>query len=94
MADMNAASEALDFERAARLRDRIRAMSHIQAHQGINPTTFADADVFAAFTQGGETCVQVFFFRAGQNWGNRPISRVTTANCRRAKCWKLHRPVL
>ncbi len=69
---MNAASEALDFEAAARLRDRIRAMSSIQSSQGINPSTFAEADVFAAFNQGGETCIQVFFFRAGQNWGNRP----------------------
>jgi excinuclease ABC subunit C len=70
--DMNAAAEALNFEGAARLRDRIRAMSHIQSSQGINPNTFAEADVFAAFNQGGETCIQVFFFRAGQNWGNRP----------------------
>jgi excinuclease ABC subunit C len=70
--DMNAASESLDFERAARYRDRIRAMSHIQLHQGINPSTFAEADVFAAHSEGGETCIQVFFFRAGQNWGNRP----------------------
>ncbi|HEX3653655.1 MAG TPA: excinuclease ABC subunit UvrC [Rhizomicrobium sp.] len=70
--DMTEASEALDFERAARYRDRIRAMSHIQLHQGINPTTFAEADMFAAFSEGGESCVQVFFFRAGQNWGNRP----------------------
>jgi excinuclease ABC subunit C len=69
---MNEAAEALDFERAARYRDRIRAMSHIQLHQGINPTTFAEADVFAAFSEGGHTCIQVFFFRAGQNWGNRP----------------------
>jgi excinuclease ABC subunit C len=70
--EMNAASETLDFERAARFRDRLRAMSHIQAHQGINPSTFSDADLFAAFAQGGQTCIQVFFFRAGQNWGNRP----------------------
>ncbi len=69
---MNTAAEALDFEAAARLRDRIRAMSSIQSSQGINPSTFAEADVFAAFNQGGETCIQVFFFRAGQNWGNRP----------------------
>jgi excinuclease ABC subunit C len=69
---MNEASEALDFERAARLRDRIRAMSHVQLHQGINPTTFVEADVFAAHNEGGHTCIQVFFFRAGQNWGNRP----------------------
>ncbi len=72
IAGMNEAAEALDFERAARMRDRIRAMSHVQAHQGVNPTTFSEADVFAAYSQGGETCVQVFFFRAGQNWGNRP----------------------
>ncbi|MEI9887425.1 MAG: excinuclease ABC subunit UvrC [Rhizomicrobium sp.] len=72
IADMNEAAEALDFERAARLRDRIRAMSHVQLNQGINPSTFSDADVFALHSQGGETCVQVFFFRAGQNWGNKP----------------------
>ncbi|MBI3678660.1 MAG: excinuclease ABC subunit UvrC [Proteobacteria bacterium] len=70
--DMNAAAEALDFERAARLRDRLRAMSHIQSQQSVNPTTFSDADVFAAHSDGGQTCIQVFFFRAGQNWGNRP----------------------
>ncbi|HEX4078771.1 MAG TPA: excinuclease ABC subunit UvrC [Rhizomicrobium sp.] len=70
--EMTAASESLDFERAARLRDRLRAMSHIQAHQGVNPVTFTDADLFAAFVQGGQTCIQVFFFRAGQNWGNKP----------------------
>lgn len=70
--DMNRAAEALDFERAARLRDRIRAMSHIQSSQGINPATFNDADVFALFAQGGSYCIQVFFFRGGQNWGNRP----------------------
>jgi excinuclease ABC subunit C len=69
---MNTASDQMDFEAAARFRDRIKAMSHVQLQQGINPTTFAEADVFAAFQQGGETCIQVFFFRAGQNWGNRP----------------------
>ncbi len=72
VADMNKAAEALDYERAARLRDRLRAMSHVQSVQGINPTTFSEADVFAVHSQGGETCIQVFFFRAGQNWGNRP----------------------
>ena len=70
--EMNAASDALDFERAARFRDRLKAMSHVQAHQGINPATFTEADVFAAWEQGGQVCIQVFFFRAGQNWGNRP----------------------
>src|SRR5271156_5472605 len=73
VSEMNQASEALDFERAARLRDRLKAISHIQSHQGINPPTFSEADIFAAYNQGGETCVQVFFFRAGQNGGNRPF---------------------
>ena len=68
---MNEASAGLDFERAAIYRDRIRALTQIQQHQGINPQTVAEADVFAAWTEGGQTCVQVFFFRAGQNWGNR-----------------------
>jgi excinuclease ABC subunit C len=70
--EMNAASEGLDFERAARFRDRLRAMSHIQSSQGINPSTFAEADLFALHSEGGQTCIQVFFFRAGQNWGNKP----------------------
>ena len=71
-AEMTEASEAMDFEAAAKLRDRLKAMSHIQSSQGVNPSTFAEADLFAAFSEGGHTCIQVFFFRAGQNWGNRP----------------------
>jgi excinuclease ABC subunit C len=70
--DMNKASEAQDYERAARLRDRVRAMNQIQSTQGINPSTFAEADIFAAYQQGDDICIQVFFFRAGQNWGNKP----------------------
>ena len=70
--DMQQASEAMDFETAAQLRDRIRAMSQIHARQGINPTSFTEADVFALHREGGQSCVQVFFFRAGQNWGNKP----------------------
>ncbi len=70
--EMTAKSEALDFEAAAKLRDRLKAMSHIHASQGINPSTFDEADLFAAHTEGGQVCIQVFFFRAGQNWGNRP----------------------
>jgi excinuclease ABC subunit C len=72
VAEMNKLAEVTRYEEAAKLRDRIRAMSHIQLSQGINPSTFSDADVFALHTQGGETCIQVFFFRAGQNWGNKP----------------------
>jgi excinuclease ABC subunit C len=70
--EMEAASANTDFEHAAQLRDRIRAMSHIHLHQGVNPQTFADADVFAIHQEGGQSCIQVFFFRASQNWGNRP----------------------
>ncbi len=68
---MSAAAEKLDFEAAARYRDRLAALSHVQTHQGINPHTVEEADVFAVYQQGGQTCVQVFFFRTGQNWGNR-----------------------
>ena len=71
-AEMTQASDAMDFEAAAKLRDRLKAMSHIQSSQGINPATFDEADLFAAYSEGGHTCIQVFFFRAGQNWGNRP----------------------
>jgi len=69
--DMQEAADALDFERAAAYRDRLAALSAVQAHQGINPRSVTDADVFAAYQQGGFTCIQVFFFRTGQNWGNR-----------------------
>jgi len=71
--EMQEASERMDFETAAQLRDRLRAMSQIHARQGINPGSFSNADVFAVHQAAGETCVQVFFFRAGQNWGNRPF---------------------
>ena len=69
--EMQAASDDLEFERAARLRDRIRALSTISMEQSINPDTVVEADVFALHAEGGQACVQVFFFRAGQNWGNR-----------------------
>jgi excinuclease ABC subunit C len=68
---MQEASEQLDFERAAIYRDRLAALSHIQSHQGINPQNTDEADVFACYQDGGQTCIQVFFFRTGQNWGNR-----------------------
>jgi excinuclease ABC subunit C len=70
-AAMERASEALDFERAAVYRDRLAALSHVQSHQGINPQSVEEADVFAAHHEGAQTCIQVFFFRTGQNWGNR-----------------------
>src|ERR1700689_761864 len=70
-AAMEKASTALDFEHAAIYRDRLAALSAIQSQQGINPRTVEEADVFAVHQQGGFTCVEVFFFRTGQNWGNR-----------------------
>jgi excinuclease ABC subunit C len=69
--EMEKASGALDFERAAIYRDRLAALSAIQAHQGVNPRGVEEADVFALHQQGGFACVEVFFFRTGQNWGNR-----------------------
>lgn len=68
---MQQASEELDFERAALYRDRIAALTAVQTHQGINPQGVEEADVFAIRQEGGTTCIQVFFFRTGQNWGNR-----------------------
>ena len=69
--EMMEAADALEFERAARLRDRIAALSAIQGEQGINPRTVEEADVFSIVEQAGQFCVEVFFFRTFQNWGNR-----------------------
>ncbi len=68
---MEDAAEKLEFERAAKYRNRLWALAHVQAHQGINPHGVDEADVFAIAQQGGQTCIQVFFFRNSQNWGNR-----------------------
>ena len=70
-AEMEKAAVTLDYERAAVYRDRLAALSAIQAHQGVNPRGVDEADVFALHQQGGFACVEVFFFRTGQNWGNR-----------------------
>jgi excinuclease ABC subunit C len=69
--EMADASEMLDFERAARLRDRIAALSAIQGAQGVNPKSVEEADVFAIVEQAGQFCIEAFFFRTYQNWGNR-----------------------
>ena len=69
-AQMNKASEEMEFERAAALRDRIKALTQVQTAQGINPQSTAEADVMALYIDGGQACVQVFFIRANQNWGN------------------------
>ena len=69
--EMEKASTAEDFERAAIYRDRLAALSAVQGSQGINPRTVEEADVFAIHQEGGFSCIEVFFFRTGQNWGNR-----------------------
>ena len=69
--DMQSASENMEFERAAALRDRIKAMTQVQTSQGINPQGVPEADVISLHMEGGQACVQVFFIRGNQNWGNR-----------------------
>ena len=68
---MQVASDAMEFERAAALRDRIRALTSVQSAQGINPRGVTEADIVALHMDSGQACVQVFFIRANQNWGNR-----------------------
>jgi excinuclease ABC subunit C len=68
---MQEASDRQDYEQAAKFRNRLWALAHVTADQAINPEGIEEADVFAAHQDGGHTCVQVFFFRSGQNWGNR-----------------------
>ncbi len=70
-AEMREAAAAMEFERAAALRDRIRALTAVQTNQDVNPESVEEADVVALHQEGGQACVQVFFFRAHQNWGNR-----------------------
>jgi len=69
--EMSAAAEAMDYEQAARVRDRIRALSAISMENSVSADGVAEADVFALFSEGGQACVQVFFYRGGQNWGGR-----------------------
>ncbi|MGI9521034.1 MAG: excinuclease ABC subunit UvrC [Hyphomicrobiaceae bacterium] len=68
---MQEASDALDFERAAKYRNRLWALAHVTSDQSINANGVEEADIFAAHQEGGQTCIQVFFFRSSQNWGNR-----------------------
>ncbi|QUJ75613.1 excinuclease ABC subunit UvrC [Sulfitobacter albidus] len=69
-AEMGKASEEMEFERAAALRDRIKALTQVQTAQGINPKGVSEADIIALHMADGQACVQVFFIRSGQNWGN------------------------
>lgn len=68
---MQAASDDMEFERAAALRDRIKALTNVQSVQGINPRGVSEADIIGLHMEGGQACVQVFFIRANQNWGNQ-----------------------
>ncbi len=70
-AEMNTAAADMDYERAAIFRDRIKALTQVQSHQGVNPRGVDEADVVALHMENGQACVQVFFFRGGQNWGNK-----------------------
>ncbi|MBS0571844.1 MAG: excinuclease ABC subunit UvrC [Proteobacteria bacterium] len=84
-ADMASAAEAMEYERAAALRDRIRALTQVQQVQGINPRGVAEADVIALHMDGGQACVQVFFIRAHQSWGNRDFYPRTGAGAGEAE---------
>ncbi|MCF6198778.1 MAG: excinuclease ABC subunit UvrC [Hyphomicrobiaceae bacterium] len=68
---MEDASQQQLYEQAATFRDRLAALTHVQGGGGVNAAGFEEADIFAVFVEGGQTCIQVFFFRTGQNWGNR-----------------------
>ncbi len=83
--EMAEASEAMEFERAAALRDRIKALTAVQQVQGINPRGVAEADVIALHMEGGQACVQVFFIRANQSWGNRDFYPRTGAGAGEAE---------
>lgn len=79
-AQMEAASEALDFESAAIMRDRLKALTFIQGSQAINAQGLADADIFALAARNGGLCIQAFFIRGGQNWGHRSFFPVHVAD--------------
>ncbi|TQS71413.1 excinuclease ABC subunit UvrC [Rhodobacteraceae bacterium] len=83
--DMQTASENMEFERAAALRDRIKALTNVQQSQGINPRGVAEADVVALHMEGGQACVQVFFIRANQSWGNHDFYPRTGAGAEEAE---------
>ena len=93
-AEMEAASFALDFERAAVYRDRLAALSAIPSHQGINPRGVEEADVFALHQHGGFACVEVFFFRTGRTGATAHIFRAPTSPRLPARCFRIPRPVL
>lgn len=83
--EMEAAADALDFERAAVLRDRLKALTFIQGSQAINAQGVGDADIFALATKSGHVCIQAFFIRGGQNWGHRAFFPTHTADLEEAE---------
>ena len=90
---MQEAAASLDYEQAAKYRNRLWALAHVTADQNINPDGIEEADVFAAYQEGGQTCVQVFFFRAGQNWGNRAyFPRADQLAGASRRCWRASSP--
>ena len=92
---MDEASLKQDYERAASFRDRLTALSNVQSRQGINPQSVKEADVFAAHQEAGQTAIQVFFFRSGNNWGNRAyFPRADKISRRGGGARILRRPVL
>ncbi len=91
-AEMEAASDNLEFERAAAARDRIRALTHVQGTGVINPASLEDADVIAAWQTAGQTCVQVFFVRGGRNNGNRAFYPTHGKHEEPARCWRRSSP--
>ena len=82
---MTEAADKLEFESAAKYRNRLQALAHVTSDQSINATGIEEADVFAAHQEGGQTCIQVFFFRTGQNWGNRAFYPRTGAGAGEAE---------
>lgn len=84
---MQEAAEAMDFERAAMLRDRLRALTFIQGTQAINADGVGDADIWALACKRGVTCAQAFFIRGGQNWGHRAFFPSMLLTCRKTKHW-------
>ena len=90
---MEEAADNLDYEQAAKFRNRLWALAHVTADQTINPEGIEEADVFAAYQEGGQTCIQVFFFRAGQNWGNRAYFPRADRSARPSRrCWRASSP--
>ena len=78
----------MEFERAAALRDRIKALTQVQTPKGINPQGVSEADVIALHLDSGQACVQVFFIRANQNWGNRDYYPRVGPTWTRPRCWR------